>query len=174
MLCDKLDEAMKLTFERFYMMKTDNKTALERRIKQMFKASKLGIPEDGSSFAITRTLARYDGYSALRDALFGYGFHSYLLRLEKLCGAELDAVVKSISDLVCRVFKKERLTLAIASEKPSELAPSVLAIVKTGGIRPSAMKIEPLPRVNEGIAAPSSVAYTAVGTNFLPEFSYDG
>ena len=36
------------------------------------------------------------------------------------------------------------------------------------------LNIKPLARVNEGIAVPASVSYTACGTSFLPGYTYHG
>ncbi|MBQ7363354.1 MAG: insulinase family protein [Clostridia bacterium] len=175
LLADNLPSALELLTERLYMTRTDNAEAVSRRAKQMLTHSKLSFSEDGSSYALTRTLARYDDYSALREKLFGYDFHSYLLRFDAFSPSEREKVVSSFAPLLERILKRERLTLAVAFDAPLEIAESTLSVIPTGGASAGPLSVERPDMVDEGIAVPAAVGYAACGTNFLPDgYIYDG
>ncbi len=174
-LRDRLAAAHSLLSERMYMTRTDNTEATSRRAKQMLTHSKLSFAEDGSSYALTRTLARYDDYSALREKLFGYDFHSFLLKFDAMSSEEREDTVRSFAGLLERILKRERLTLAVACENPLEVARSTVGIVPTGGVPAGTVSVRRPDKRDEGIAIPASVGYASCGTDFLPAgYTYDG
>ena len=171
-LNDKSTRALDIVKERLYRTVSDNSEALEMRARQMLSASKTMLAEDGSSYALTRTASRYDGYSALRDKLFGYGWHSFLMRIKD--DGEYSVRAKNIGPLLSRILTRARLTLSLASEKPSELASAAIEAVKDGGEPVKSMTVVPNPVINEGISVPATVGYAAAGGSFLERYDYDG
>ncbi len=171
----KLASALELISERLYKTKAYNPDAVERRVKQMLTHSRISFSEDGSSYALTRTLSRYDDYSALREELFGYDFHRYLIELSSGDKSAYRDMAKSFCDMLRTLLVRERLTLAVTSDSPEEIVKRALSIIPDGKECAGRLEISRPECINEGIAAPSSVGFSAAGTDFLPAgYRYDG
>ena len=168
-LSTKTDILLSLMHELIYTARLDDAEMIKQKTDQLFAASEEALSSDALSVCIGRVGARYDTLSAMRERMYGYEFHRYLKKAKE----NVESIVKEISSLAERIreefLKRGRLTISITRDKHIFEVSEILSRIKAGGAAPHPVKISLLPRVNEAIAIPGTVGYSAYGSNMITE-----
>ena len=165
-LITNLDKMCELVKEYLYAAVYDAKEKIKQRINQLFTSSYEGITADGLSIALTRSAAPLSDLAALRDLIFGYGYHVYLKELKDDLDAAIKLLIPSFENIREKYFKRERLTLAVTCPEAKNAAKKLVSIVKPGGTPAGKIQIQVPECRNEYIDIPSTVGYSALSASF--------
>lgn len=163
-LPDETDNLVSLIREYLYTANLDAEDKLKRKLTQLYTSSVESINQDALGVCMMRVAAKYDTLSALRETLFGYNFHNYLKTVKDDAESHL-AILEKMKSIREMCLSKERLTLSVASESPSEIYRNVCDCIASGSKATRSIKLPIYEKTNEGILIPSSVGYLALGGN---------
>ena len=159
-LDEKRRELLELIPEIIYTSDLADKTELRRIISQSKISAEEAFIGAGHAQALTRASAYIMPAAAIDEHLSGYEQYAYISKLDKSFDAEIDELTNKISAIADKIFRRERMTLAITSQSDAaDFRDSLIAAIKDGGQAAGASPIAPLGKKNEGIAIPSQVSY---------------
>lgn len=142
-------------------------SVIGRKIKQIQKNIRDMLAYDGVSTAITRAAAKFSPLDALKENIYGY---EYYLRLDEE-KRDVKRLSAEMTRLKAMIFNKQRLTVSLTSEDADGFFEKVVSLVggmkSVGEYTPTHAMIPTLPKKNDGIAIPATVADVAyVGSLF--------
>ena len=155
------DKALELIDEHLYKTLFNNRELLIKNIKQIYTASLESIVSRGDAFAMIRGAAKYSRLEVLNEIMFGYSYHAFLKDLSEHAEEKADEILKRFEKIRDRYFRRERLTVGITEQDGKEFAKRIISVIKDGGDKAKRCALEPLTRLNEGIAAPVTVSFAA-------------
>lgn len=159
------DNAIKILDEYLTSMTYANKGVLIQNVKQFYTASTDSICTSGSAMASVRNAARYNAYETMSELIFGYENHRFIKNLAANIEEKADGVLERFKAMHDKYFRRERLTVGITESNGLEFAKRLVDTVPKGGERAGATPLKPIEMVNEAIAIPGSIYFTALGTN---------
>lgn len=164
-LDNEKDNAIELLNE--YMSSTlyNNSERLKQYVKQSYTAGLESMSIYGSSMASMRCAARYSPYDAISEHISGYEYYRFIKNLAENIDTLADDVLAILKSFNAKYFKRERLTLGITEIGGVEYAKRLLEIIPTGGKKSGPCKIKPIEKINEAIAIPGSISFTAMGSH---------
>ena len=127
-----------------------------RQVKLMLTTA---FASSGNAYGSMRAMAYRDTAHAVRDKIAGYGFFEKIREIEANLDTVCDEIIERINLLRDKLFLRERLTLAFAGDGELDFEKSVIATVREGGAKPSAVALLPLGVRDEGIAIPAQVGF---------------
>ena len=162
--------------EYLYSTLYDDPEVLKQNLKQLYTYSLESISARGDAFASMRSAARHSEFEAISEHLFGYEYHAFIKELSQSIEEKADHILARLGDIAERYFVRERLTLGITEQDGAEYARLLTSTVRTGGTASGRCPIKKLERINEGIAAPTTVSFAASGANLdeLEESEFKG
>lgn len=159
------ENALDIIEEYLYSTRFEGKDVLKKNLKQLYTYSLEGIASRGDMYANIRSAARHSAYDAIIEHMFGYEYHCFIKDL-------LSNIDEMADDTLCRFekirntyFRRERLTLGMTESNGSDFAKRIVKIVRYGGNTCGLSPISPMPKLNEGIAVPTSVSFASLGGN---------
>ena len=159
------DNALALLKEQLYATKFNNAELLEQNIKQIYTSSVEMILHRGDSIAMMRNAAKHSEYDALVENLYGYTYHSFIKNLCDKIKEGANEVLEKLEKIRDKYLTRSRLTVGITTPTPEKFIDNILLSIKDGGTNASKSTITTLPKINDGIAIPSTVSYCSRGGN---------
>ena len=153
-----------------------NPELIKQDIKQMYTASVEYATTRGDTLAVKRDAAKHSLYDAMSEALIGYTYHAFIKELSGRIDTDADAVAAKLEEIRNKYLTRKRLTLAITDDNPKSFTDALIGIVPEGGTECGKTSLTTIPKVNEGIAIPSTVSYAARTTNlsYVGKNAYTG
>ena len=159
-LDEKREELLKLLPEIIYTSDLQDKTELRRIISQSKISAEEAFVAAGHAQALTRASAYLLSSFAIEEHLTGYEQYAYLSKLDKSFDEQSDDVTAKLAAIADKIFRRERMTLAVTSQSSAkDFKSAVVSAIKDGGQAAGASTIAPLGKKNEGIVIPSQVSY---------------
>ncbi len=160
------DAITDLISEIIYTSELSDERELKNAVSQALIGAEDSFISGGHVQAIGRAAAYVSAPAVLEEYLSGYEQYLFLKTQSK--SRETSRLAARLHSVADKIFRRERLTLAVTSSAPSEdFARSLISSLKDGGTRPEASHVEPLGKKNEGIAIPSQVSYASVASDVL-------
>ena len=159
------DTALELIREHLYSTLFTDKALLVKNVKQLYTFSVESIVSRGDAFAMMRDAAKHSQFEALSEGLFGHSYHLFIKELSENIEERAEEVLSRFEKIRDRYFCRERLTVGITEPSGVEFAKNIIAVIKDGGQKAGECKIGTLKKINEGIAAPVTVSFTARSGN---------
>lgn len=159
------DNAIDILTEYLTCMRYENANALKKNVKQFATASTDSICMSGSAMASVRNAARYNSYEAMTELVLGYENHRFIKSLAEKIDESADEVLRRFDQMHKKYFRRERLTVGITEPDGIEYARRLVATVPAGAERAGATPVKPIEMMNEAIAIPGNVSFTALGSN---------
>ncbi len=157
--------AIDIITEQLYSASFKNVDILKKNVKQLYTYSVETITSRGEMCAMIRDAAKHSTYDAVIEHLFGYEYHTFIKELARSIDERADDVLKRFESIQRRYFNKSRLTIGLTESDGIGYAEDVIAAIKTGDGIKGPSPITPIPKINEGIAVPSTVSFTARSGN---------
>lgn len=154
-----------LISEHLYGTLINERDILARNVKQIYTASAEYISARGDGIAITRDSAKHSAYDALNEALFGYSYHVFIKNLSENLDTLSCDVLKKLSEMREHYLVRERLTAAFTEIHGEDFARIIIPTLRSGEGVCGKSKIKPLEALNEGIAIPTAVSFSARTAN---------
>ena len=164
-LDNEKDNALELLSEYMTCTLYDNSERLKQYVKQSYTSGLESMSIYGSGIASMRCAARYSSYDAISEHISGYEYYRFIKNLAENIDTLADDVLTILKNFSTKYFKRERLTLGITETGGIEYAKRLLAIIPTGGEKSGPCPIKPLEKLNEAIAIPGSISFTAMGSH---------
>lgn len=155
------DAALSIVDEHLYRGLYNDRSLLEKNVKQLYTYSLEGIISRGDAYAMMRDAAKHSSFEALTESLFGYSYHLFLKDLADTVKDRADDILKRFDLIRKKYFCRERLTVGITEPDGIDFAKKLIGVIKEGGTAASECRIAPLPKLNEGIAAPVTVSFVS-------------
>ena len=173
-LKSKGKELAELISEYLYQRTDFDLDAVKKKLSQLNEASESQLASHGTTYAITRTAARYDRSEALKEHCFGFSFRCFLDEAEGNFDKVSEELVASFKKIL-GLLTKNRLTLGVTCDECEDFIERLLSHIPRGGGEIGECAVALLPRVNEGIVAATHSGYSVRGANLsLAEKKHHG
>ena len=159
------DNAADVIEEYLYATLYNDPEVLRKNLKQLYTYSLESISARGDAYAGMRSAARHSSYDAISEHLFGYEYHTFIKDLAHNVDAMSDEILHRLEKIKDKYFVRERLTVGITEQDGEKFAKKLINTVRAGGSASGACPVKTLERINEGIAVPTTVSFTATGAN---------
>jgi Zn-dependent M16 (insulinase) family peptidase len=157
--------AVSVINEYLYSTLYDDPEVLRKNLKQLYTYSLESLSARGDAFASMRSAARHSTFEAISEHLFGYEYHVFIKELSQNVGEKANEILERLNKISKKYFVRERLTLGLTEPSPEEYATALINTVRCTGESSGKTPVRMLEKINEGIAVPTTVSFTATGAN---------
>jgi len=149
--------------ELLYKSCLDDKSTLEKLVRQTKLRFEAAAANAGDSFGFTRALAYTDTEYALRELTSGYGYYRSIRSLCESFDSTVDGLMEKLRAFYKKIFARERLTLAVSSSSPSGFEGELCECIRPSGETPVHLGYSPIGVHSEAIEIPAQVGFAALG-----------
>ncbi len=132
-------------------------------VKQSVSAAREGIIASGHSAALGRIGAYFSEDALISEYTEGIEFYLSLKGLAE--SGDISGFAKKLDEVREKVFTRTRATIFYSGSEDKELPGQLISALNGADVAPTRAKLELLGKRREGIAIPSRVCYSCLGSN---------
>lgn len=158
------DAALDLIHEILTETDFSDKTQLRNLINQAMMQLQMAFVGAGHQYGFMRALASQSAAGAVREAMNGSTFISWIKELTTADDAALEALIAKLEALAQRIFVKDRLVVSV-SENADELAEKAAGMFPAGSAAVPT-RFAPMPVTQVGLPIPAPVGFAVRAANY--------
>lgn len=158
------DALVEIIEEILYHATLDDKSTLEKLVRQSKLRLESGLSNAGDSFGFTRVLSYTDAEYALRERTAGYEYYKSISSLCRDFEKNADALIEKLRSFYKKIFVRERLTVSVSSAAVDSYDIALAECVRPQGKAVEYCEYEPLGAQSEAIEIPAQVGFASLAS----------